>query len=206
AAVSSASVLLRLGLAYQRGSTRGAITGDPSIQKGEGLLLSWQGPGQVPAGGSKKFHFDVRAPAALGDYFASASGGVDAPDTISSTSNPEIVVVKGAPGPPSGGGTSPPPSSPPPSNPPTVTPQSPAPVAPPVFQQEADATPVSGDVLVRLPGSSNFVPLTDPEQVGYGTEFDVTNGRVTFTTVDSDGIVYYADFYGGTFLLAKQLA
>src|SRR5262249_54030771 len=48
--------------------------------------------------------------------------------------------------------------------------------------------------------------LTSPEQVGYGTEFDVTNGRVTLTTVDSDGTVYHADFYGGAFLLAKQFA
>src|SRR5262249_40569022 len=189
--VSYVTVDLPLGFTYQRGSTTGAVTGDPSIQKSEGLLLSWQGPGQIPASGSKKCHFDVRVPAALGDYFASASAGVDAPDTISSTSNPEIAVVKGAPGPPSTGGTSPPSSGPPPSNPPTVTAQSPA-VAPPVFQQEADATPVSGDVLVRLAGTSDFVPLTSPEQVGYGTEFDVTNGRGTLTTVDSGGTAYHA--------------
>ena len=58
---------------------------------------------------------------------------------------------------------------------------------------------------MRLPGTSAFVPLTNPEQVDFGTEFDTTNGRVTLTTVDSDGTVYHADFYEGTFLLAKQL-
>jgi hypothetical protein len=114
------------------------------------------------------------------------------------------VVVKGPPGPPSTGGTPPPPSNSPPNNPPVPT-QAP-PLAPPVYQQEADATPVSGEVLVRVAGTSDFVPLTSPEQVGFGTEFDVTDGRVTLTTVDSDGTVYHADFYGGTFLLAKQLA
>jgi hypothetical protein len=149
------------------------------------------------------FHFGVDAPVTLGDYVASASGGVDAPDTISSSSNPEVAVVKADPPPPSGG--SPPPSPSPQPGPATTT-QAPPPVAPPVFQQQADATPVSGDVLVRLPGTSSFVPLTSPEQVAFGTEFDTTNGRVTLTTVDSNGTVYHADFYEGTFLLSKQLA
>src|SRR5262249_50380617 len=166
--------------------------------------LTWSGPGEVAGGQSAAFHFDVDAPVTVGDYFASASGGVDAPDTISSSSNPDVAVVKAAP-PPSGGSPSPTPSPGPQPGPATTT-EAPPPVAPPVFQQKADATPVSGDVLVRLPGTSSFVPLTSQEQVAFGTEFDTTNGRVTLTTVDSNGTVYHADFYEGTFLLSKQLA
>ena len=206
ATVSYVRVLLPIGFSYRSGSTKGTITSDPSIEQGEGLSLAWNDPVQLAGGESKSFHFGVRVPATLGAYDASASGGVDAPDTLDATSNPQIMVVDPPPVPSTSGSgpTAPPPSNPPQQGAPPIT-QGAPPVAPPLFQQDADATPVSGNVLVRLPGTTSFVPLTSAEQVGFGTEFDTTDGRVTLTTVDSDGTVYHADFYEGTFLLAKQL-
>jgi hypothetical protein len=75
-----------------------------------------------------------------------------------------------------------------------------------VFQSKADVEPVSGDVLVRLPGSADFVPLTADMQLDFGTEIDATNGRVTLVTVDANGTTYRADFYEGRFVLKRQLA
>ena len=222
--VSYVSVWLPSGFAYQSGSTSGAIASDPSIQNYEGLSLSWQGPGQIDGGQSKAMHFGATAPTALGDYHASGSGNVDAPFSIdSSGASPEIVVVAADPA-----------SAP--SNPPsqpgsgsggnggnpgsagnggssgnqtqtTTTNQSgPPPVGPPVFRSDADLQLISGNVLIKLPGSTDFVPLTADMQVPFGAEIDATEGRVNLVTVDSDGTTYKADFYEGRFVLKKQLA
>jgi uncharacterized repeat protein (TIGR01451 family) len=208
--VSYLSVWLPNGFSYRQGSTSGAITSDPTIDNYEGLSLSWQGPGDVPAHETKRMHFGVTTPTTLGSYSASGSGNVDAPFSIdSSGASPQIVVVATAPpsnnpppqSPSSGGG-----GSDPNQGQTTTTTQGPAPAGPPVFQSKADVQPVSGDVLVRLPGSADFVPLTADMQLDFGTEIDATNGRVTIVTVDSNGTTYRADFYGGRFVLKKQLA
>jgi uncharacterized repeat protein (TIGR01451 family) len=205
--VSYVSVWLPTGFSYKHGSTTGATTADPSIDQGEGLYLSWQGPGELAGTQSTAFHFRVTVPKVLGDYQANASGGVVAPYTLDSSSTPDIVVVKGMPTPPPS--SSPPAQDPAPSDPnqnQTTTVSGPPPVGPPVFQQDVDVQPVSGDVLVRLPGTTDFVPLTDPAQIGFGTEIDATNGRVGLSSVDASGTVYHADFYEGRFILKKQLA
>jgi hypothetical protein len=205
-------VYLPLGFSYQQGSTTGAITSEPSIRNSEGLSVSWEGPGQVAGGGSATFHFGVVAPAALGNYRAGATAGVDAPNTLDSQSDPEIVVVNAPPAPAPAASPQPssaPPaqgSSTPPAQSPPATTQAAPPPPPPVFQQDADAETVSGNVLVRLPGTTDFVPLTSAMQVGFGAEIDATNGRVALTTVDADGTTYHADFYEGRFLLTRQLA
>jgi hypothetical protein len=171
----------------------------------------------------------VTVPAVLGGYHANGSGNVDAPFSIdSSGASPEIVVIAADPTP-----TPSPPSQPGSGSggnggssgtggssgsggsggsggnqtQGTTTKQSgPPPVAPPVFQSEADVKPISGDVLIKLPGATDFVPLTADTQVGFGAEIDATNGRVGLATVDADGTTYKADFYEGRFMLKKQLA
>jgi uncharacterized repeat protein (TIGR01451 family) len=203
--VSYVSVGLPTGFSYKKGSTTGATTADPSIDAGKGLDLSWEGPGQLAGNQSAAFHFRVSVPKVLGDYQANISGGVAAPYTLDPSSSPDIVVVKAAPptqpSPPAQA-----PASDPPSQNQTTTVAAPVSVGPPVFQQEVDVQTVSGDVLVRLPGTSDFVPLTDPAQIGFGTEIDATNGRVGLSSVDASGTVYHADFYEGRFILKKQLA
>jgi hypothetical protein len=73
-----------------------------------------------------------------------------------------------------------------------------------VFTQTADAEPVSGDVLVKFPGSASFVPLTQPELVPFGSIIDTRTGRVRLTTVDANGKKQTSEFYGGVFKLLQQ--
>jgi len=213
ASVSYVSVWLPDGFAYQKGSTTGAITSDPSLDRGDNgrLYMSWEGPGDVAGGQTKSMHFGVTAPAALGDYRAGGSGNVAAPFTIDDAgTSPQITVVAPDPAPnnsppqtQTGGGSGTPNQTPTTT---TTTKTGPAPVAPPEFQQNADVEPVSGSVLIRLPGTTDFVPLTADLQVGYGAEIDATGGRVALVTVDQNGTTYRADFYEGRFVLKKQLA
>jgi uncharacterized repeat protein (TIGR01451 family) len=204
--VSYVSVWLPTGFSYRKGSTTGATTADPSIDQGEGLYLSWQGPGELAGSRTTAFHFRVTVPKVLGDYQANVSGGVVAPYTLDPSSSPAIVAVKAAPPTQPSPPAQDPPASDPPSQNQTTTVAGPLPVGPPVFQQEVDLQTVSGDVLIRLPGTTDFVPLTDPAQIGFGTEIDATNGRVGLSSVDANGTVYHADFYEGRFILKKQLA
>ena len=54
---------------------------------------------------------------------------------------------------------------------------------PPKFGVSGNLAPVSGSVLVKLPGSSLFVPLTSIRQIPFGTVVNATNGKVTVTTI-----------------------
>jgi uncharacterized repeat protein (TIGR01451 family) len=71
------------------------------------------------------------------------------------------------------------------------------PPPPPGF---VNVTP-TGVVLVKLPGTDQFVPLTDPMQLPLGTEINVTNGQITMLTSDGSSAV----FFGGTFILGQGL-
>jgi hypothetical protein len=81
---------------------------------------------------------------------------------------------------------------------PSVTP-TPTPVATPVAGQSVGAKPISGKVLVKLPGSSKFVAL-EPSVIKNGAEVDTRNGVVEITR--SDGGV--AKFYDGIFKLSQS--
>jgi IPT/TIG domain/FG-GAP repeat len=63
--------------------------------------------------------------------------------------------------------------------------------------------PVSGTVLVRVPGSLGFVRLAESRQVPFGTIIDATHGRVTVTTVGKDGKLQAMTFYAGVFMLTQ---
>ena len=54
---------------------------------------------------------------------------------------------------------------------------------PPVAGKSVGAQPVSGTVLVKLPGSAKFVPL-DPSVIPNGTEVDARKGVVEITRAD----------------------
>ncbi|MEA2497344.1 MAG: hypothetical protein QOJ29_5255, partial [Thermoleophilaceae bacterium] len=82
--------------------------------------------------------------------------------------------------------------------------QSTPPAPTPVFTQTADAEPVSGKVLVRFPGTTIFVALTQPSLVPFGSVIDVREGRVRLETIDPRGKIQAADFYGGVFKLLQQ--
>jgi hypothetical protein len=54
-----------------------------------------------------------------------------------------------------------------------------------------EADTVSGKVLVKLPGSSRFVPL-DEAVIGNGSEVDARAGRVEITRADGGRAVFYS--------------
>jgi uncharacterized repeat protein (TIGR01451 family) len=81
--------------------------------------------------------------------------------------------------------------------PPPPPPPPPLPPPPPGL---VNATP-TGVVLVKLPGSNQFVPLTDPMALPLGTEINVVNGQINILTSDGSNAV----FFGGVFVLGQGL-
>jgi hypothetical protein len=68
----------------------------------------------------------------------------------------------------------------------------------------AFADPVEGDVLVKAPGSSDFVPLTEDSKIPIGSLVDTTNGTVKLVTGTGKGSkTQHADFWAGLFKLTQ---
>jgi hypothetical protein len=74
---------------------------------------------------------------------------------------------------------------------------------PPTPTQNVNVTPVAGEVLVKLPGATQFVPLTEPSQVPMGSQIDATRGRVELTAGRADGSTDVSVFYDGAFELSQ---
>ncbi|MDA0138971.1 choice-of-anchor Q domain-containing protein [Solirubrobacter deserti] len=95
---------------------------------------------------------------------------------------------------------------------PTPTPApSAAPVTPtatPTPQPEAGETvvsrPVSGRILVKLPGFPSFVELRSIDDIPLGSEIDARNGRVQLRFESEPGKVQIALFYGGIFQVTQR--
>jgi CSLREA domain-containing protein len=88
---------------------------------------------------------------------------------------------------------------------PPPQPPPPPPLPPtPVNGRSVTVVPKSGRVLVKVPGSNKFVPLEDLESVPVGSIIDATNGRVTLTSVDANGVTQTADFYEGRFQILQK--
>jgi hypothetical protein len=86
----------------------------------------------------------------------------------------------------------------------TVQPVPPVPpVPPPVLAKEADVAPTSGTVLIRVPGSKTFVPLSASEQIAFGSVIDATHGTVTITAIEPNGTTESGEFYDGEFALTQ---
>jgi uncharacterized repeat protein (TIGR01451 family) len=66
--------------------------------------------------------------------------------------------------------------------------------------------PVSGEILVRLPGTDQFVPLASLRELPNGTEVDARNGRLRMTVATADGGTTSSDFYDGVFIVTQQAA
>ncbi len=69
--------------------------------------------------------------------------------------------------------------------------------------QDVNATPIAGDVLVKVAGTPQFVPLTVPSLVPVGSQFDATKGRVQLTAARAGGITDTSQFYDGTFQVSQ---
>ena len=91
-----------------------------------------------------------------------------------------------------------PPAGPGPSPTPTPTP-----LPTPVAGKTVNVAPKSGKVLVRRPGSSRYVTLTQAAQIPVGTSVDTRAGRITITAAQGKGKTASADFYDGLFKLTQ---
>jgi hypothetical protein len=66
-----------------------------------------------------------------------------------------------------------------------------------------NVSPVSGAVLVRLPGSASFVALASLRQIPFGTIIDATHGAVSVTTASPHGGTQTGEFFEGEFVLTQ---
>ena len=69
--------------------------------------------------------------------------------------------------------------------------------------QDVNATPIAGDVLVKVAGTPQFVPLSVPSLVPVGSQLDATKGRVELTAARAGGITDTSQFYDGTFQVTQ---
>jgi hypothetical protein len=97
--------------------------------------------------------------------------------------------------------------------PPVPTPQPPAPVpgqgstpagaassvAPPVLGQSVNVDVRSGKVLVKVPGTAGYVPISDLTALPVGSILDTRDGSITLRTALPGGATQAAIFHGGLF-------
>ncbi len=82
----------------------------------------------------------------------------------------------------------------------------PSAVSPPVAGVSVNLTPVSGVVLVRLRGTSRFVPLTSLRNIPVGSELDVTRGRVRLASAAGGKRQQTGVFYQGRAVIQQPRA
>jgi predicted outer membrane repeat protein len=66
---------------------------------------------------------------------------------------------------------------------------------PPTAGKEVNAEVARGTVRVKLPGSSRFVDLTEPQQLPVGTIVDAKKGRVTLIAAGGQTATFYAGVF-----------
>jgi IPT/TIG domain len=76
-------------------------------------------------------------------------------------------------------------------------------VPPPVLARTGNVAPVSGKVLVRVPGSNRFVALETLTSIPFGSVIDATHGRVVVSTVGPNGTIQVGEFFEGKFVLRQ---
>jgi PKD domain len=86
------------------------------------------------------------------------------------------------------------------------TPAGPRSLPRPVAGQSVNVEPVTGKVLVKVPGSHQYVPLVAPAQIQDGAIIDARKGRVRITIDNGRGGLDTAEFYGGIFKFTQPKA
>lgn len=66
-----------------------------------------------------------------------------------------------------------------------------------------DATVVSGEVLIQVPPSKQFVRLRTGDVIPVGSVVDATKGRVRITIAQPDGTLQSTDFFQGVFKVTQ---
>jgi uncharacterized repeat protein (TIGR01451 family) len=78
------------------------------------------------------------------------------------------------------------------------------PPPPPLPGESANLELVQGTILVKLPGTNEFVQLGPGVQIPVGSIVNATAGKVEITTAQTGGGSQSATFYGGTFKILQQ--
>jgi DNA-binding beta-propeller fold protein YncE len=76
-------------------------------------------------------------------------------------------------------------------------------VSAPVLAKTGNVAPVSGSVLVKVPGTSKFVSLSSLEQIPFGSVIEATHGTVSVTTAEPGGKTQTGQFFEGEFILRQ---
>jgi DNA-binding beta-propeller fold protein YncE len=74
----------------------------------------------------------------------------------------------------------------------------------PVLAKTGNVAPVSGQVLVELPGTKTFVPLSSLKQIPFGTVIEATHGTVSVTSAQPNGATQTGEFFEGQFILSQE--
>ncbi len=69
----------------------------------------------------------------------------------------------------------------------------------PVVRQSTNLEPKTGDVLIKLPGSDEWIPVQEAVNVPIGTVIDTRTGKAQVTLANKDGSTYTSEFWGGIF-------
>lgn len=77
-------------------------------------------------------------------------------------------------------------------------------VPPPTLAKTGNVAPVSGQVLVELPGTKTFVALSSLKQIPFGTIIEATHGTVSVTSAQPNGTTQTGEFYEGQFVLTQE--
>jgi hypothetical protein len=80
----------------------------------------------------------------------------------------------------------------------------PPPTGPPTTGHDVDVQPVSGTVLVKVPGKKNYVSLKRLAEIPVGSHVDTTNGNVRLVSALRKGKLNHANFYDGLFQVLQQ--
>jgi DNA-binding beta-propeller fold protein YncE len=136
-------------------------------------------------------------------YGVAAYGYASEPNTAFSWNCYENVPVAGSKG--GGGGNEILPSLAKLASEDVLTPQPIVTVVPsPVLAKTGNVAPVSGQVLVELPGTKTFVPLSSLKQIPFGTIIEATHGTVSVTSAQPNGITQTGEFFEGQFILTQE--
>jgi hypothetical protein len=73
----------------------------------------------------------------------------------------------------------------------------------PVPQVSSNISPATGDVLIKVPGTNDFVPLTKDTLIPLGTIVDARVGTCVITFAKPDGTTYSAKFWAGVFQISQ---
>ena len=69
----------------------------------------------------------------------------------------------------------------------------------PVVRKSVNLVPLSPGVLIKLPGTNEWIPLEEATLIPIGTIIDARVGKAELTLANADGSLYTGQFWGGVF-------